>query len=614
MSTPRLASLVFFLLIVPSSLAEERPNILWIISEDHGPHLGCYGDDYATTPHIDAFAKKALRYTHASSNAPVCAVARTTFISGMYAPSTGGQHMRDLVPAPSGVQFFPAYLQDAGYYTTNNGKEHYNLIDVRQGWDESSSEAHWQNRPDGKPFFAIFNYRNSHESQIRNENPNPHHDPALAPIPPYHPDTPEVLKDWAKYYDRLTDIDDILQDRLDELETAGVAEDTIVVFFADHGSGMPRSKRYPGWSGLSVPVIVYVPEKFKRLAPADYRAGAKSDRLISFVDLAPSMLSIAGIRPPEYYHGAAFMGSFQKPNPTYSFGYRGRMDERLDFCRTLMDGRFLYIRNYYTNLPHGQIVGFQQLTPTTSIWYQQFKDGLLNDVQSQFWKPHPHEELFDLWNDPHETRNLATNPKFRRDLERLRKTLDRQMESINDLGIIPEPILRQIALEGKSPRDELADLFGGTPIGELSPLSWVSKPNWENEEWKEALQSAQAIRRYWTTIWLSSKGGEPYAEAENAILRALKDEEPIVAVAAAECIGMNTSNEANRKRSMDTLVELSKYPENNIILAIHAMNALEHIQDLGHKLPSAASKLISEHETIPPWAKNYLPRLVQRFR
>ena len=157
MNTHVRIAILLSLLKVPFIFAEEQPNILWVISEDHGPHLGCYGDAYATTPHIDAFAKKALRYTNASSNAPVCAVARTTFISGMYAPSTGGQHMRDLVPAPSGMHFFPAYLQDSGYYTTNNGKEHYNLLNVRRGWDESSDKAHWLNRPDEKPFFAIFN-------------------------------------------------------------------------------------------------------------------------------------------------------------------------------------------------------------------------------------------------------------------------------------------------------------------------------------------------------------------------------------------------------------------------------------------------------------------------
>ena len=603
---------ILLLLIAPFVLAAVKPNVLWVVSEDHGPHLGCYGDDYATTPHIDAFAEKALRYTKASSNAPVCAVARTTFISGMYAPSTGGQHMRDLVPAPSGMQFFPAYLQDSGYYTTNSGKEHYNLVNVRHGWDESSDKAHWFNRPDGKPFFAVFNYRNSHESQIRNENPNPHHDPALAPIPPYHPDTPEVRKDWAQYYDRLTDIDNILQDRLDELEVAGVAEDTIVVFFADHGSGMPRSKRYPGWSGLNVPLIVYVPERFKHLAPSDYLPGAESDRLISFVDLAPSTLSIAGIKPPDYYHGSAFMGAFKKPAPKFSFGFRGRMDERPDFCRTIMDGQFVYIRNYYPTLPHGQIVGFQQMTPTTRVWYQHFKDGLLNDIQSQFWQPHPHEELFDLFSDPHETRNLATDPDYRHELKRLGKALNDQMESIHDLGVFPEPILRQIALEGNSPKDELAPLFEGSPQGESSPFAWIREPDWEQEEWKEALLSTHATKRYWTMRWLLAKGGE-FAEVEDSILQALNDEEPIVVVAAAECIGLYTAIVKYRNQSMDTLIELSKYPENNIILAIHAMNALEHIQDLGHKLPFEASQLVSENQTFPSWARNYLPRLAQRF-
>jgi len=614
MNTYRSFFFCLWALLASAAHSADLPNVLWITAEDHGPHLGCYGDKYATTPHLDAFARKSLRYTKAISNAPVCAVARTTLISGMHAPSTGGQHMRSRVPAPAGMQFYPAYLQDAGYYTTNNSKEDYNLTGARHGWDESSNKAHWKNRPAGKPFFAIFNYTISHESKIRDSKANPRHDPALAPVPPYHPDTPEVRSNWAQYYDRLTEIDRLFQASLDELDAAGLTDDTIVMFFSDHGSGMPRSKRYPGWSGLNVPVIVHVPEKFRHLAPADYRPGSASDRLIGFVDLAPTLLSIAGVEPPAYYQGQAFMGPFQTENPEFSFGYRGRMDERPDFCRTIMDGRYLYIRNYYAHIPHGQYVAYQQKTQTTNIWYQKFNDGQLNEVQSIFWNRHPREELFDLQNDPHETRNLAGATQYRGVLNRMRTILDEQMAEIDDLGIWPEPMLRKIVLEGKSPRDQLAKYFQGTPLEEAPELALVREPNWESDEWKRFLQSSHLVRRYWAIMQILAKGGDVYAIAEPDVVETMGDENATVAVAAAECVGIRTEDSGLRERSLFTLMNYARYPENEFIQAIHAMNAIDRIRDAGYEIPVAAASLTTVHETIPAWGRAYLPDLVDRFK
>lgn len=614
MNTIRIFSVCLYSVFASTAGLADLPNILWITAEDHGPHLGCYGDKYATTPHLDAFARKSLRYTKAISNAPVCAVARTTLISGMHAPSTGGQHMRSRVPAPAGMQFYPAYLQDAGYYTTNNSKEDYNLTGARHGWDESSNQAHWKNRPAGKPFFAIFNYTISHESRIRDPKANPRHDPAKAPIPPYHPDTPDVRSNWAQYYDRLTEIDGLFQKSLEELDAAGLTDDTIVMFFSDHGSGMPRSKRYPGWSGLNVPVIVHVPEKFKHLAPADYMPGRASERLIGFVDLAPTLLSIAGVEPPEYYQGKAFMGPYQTPDPEFSFGYRGRMDERPDFCRTIMDGRYLYIRNFYAHIPHGQFVAYQQKTQTTSIWYQKYKDGTLNEVQSIFWNRHPREELFDLQIDPHETRNLAGATQYRPVLNRMRKILDRQMAEIDDLGVWPEPMLRKIVLEGKSPRDQLARLFQGMPLEKSPEIGLVREPNWESDEWKTFLLLSHPVRRYWTIMQILAKGGDIYAIAEPDLVEAMNGENATVAVAAAECIGMRTEDYGLRQRSLYFLMKYAKYPENEFIQAIHAMNAIDRIRDAGYAIPVAAASLTSVHETIPAWGKAYLPDLVDRLK
>ncbi len=304
-------------LIFANLVAAELPNILWITSEDMGPHLGCYGDDYAISPNIDKLAAKGMIYTNANSNAPVCAPARTAIISGIYPTSTGSEHMRSQVHLPSSFRMVPQFLREAGYYCTNNSKEDYNLAKPGQVWDDSSGSAHWRNRGDGQPFFAVFNHTTTHESQIRNTIGERHrvHDPAKVRIPLYHPDTPEVRQDWAQYYDRITMMDAAVGRNLQELDDANLADDTIIFYYSDHGSGMPRNKRWLYNSGLNVPLVVYFPPKWQHLASKDYRPGRASSRLVSFVDLAPTLLSIIGTVPPEWMQGAAFAGKHQADEP-----------------------------------------------------------------------------------------------------------------------------------------------------------------------------------------------------------------------------------------------------------------------------------------------------------
>ena len=315
-----------FALVMKDGLAKDasqRPNILWLTSEDNGPQLGCYGDEFADTPNIDKLAAKGMIYLNAWSNAPVCAPARTTIISGMYPPCLGAEHMRSMVPLPEGFRMFPQYLREAGYYCTNNVKEDYNIKKPGQVWDDSSRKAHWKHRKSDQPFFAVFNSTVSHESQIRKRPHSAVHDPAKVSLPPYHPDAPEVRQDWAQYYDKITEMDAQIGQRLKELEEAGLADDTIVFYYGDHGSGMPRSKRWLYQSGLHIPLIVYVPEKYRDLAPSDYSLGGNSDQLTGFIDLAPTVLSLAGIKPPENFQGRALMGQYQQPGPKYMYGFSG---------------------------------------------------------------------------------------------------------------------------------------------------------------------------------------------------------------------------------------------------------------------------------------------------
>lgn len=381
-----LVTLVTLLFVTALGHAADRPNILWLTSEDHGPEMGAYGDKNARTPNVDALAAKGMRFKTAWSVNPVCAPARTTIISGLYSTTSGGLHMRSMVPMPAGKKMFPQFLREAGYYTTNNSKEDYNLEKPPGTWDESSGQAHWKKRKSGQPFFAVFNSTKSHESQIRTTPHTLVTDPSKLRVPAYHPDTPEVRRDWAQYYDKVSEADADAGAHLKELEAAGLAADTIVFYYGDHGSGMPRSKRWPSNSGLHVPLVVYFPEKWKHLAPKEYSPGGASDRLVSFVDLAPTMLSLVGIKPPTWMEGHAFAGPHQTSPQPYLFGARGRMDERLDYVRSVTDGRYVYIRNFYPHVSQAQRVSYQFETTTTAVWRQLFDQGKTNEAQSLFWR------------------------------------------------------------------------------------------------------------------------------------------------------------------------------------------------------------------------------------
>ncbi|NWK55845.1 sulfatase [Verrucomicrobiaceae bacterium N1E253] len=588
------------------ALAAERPNILWITAEDHGPHLGCYGDTYATTPHLDALASRSMIYTRASSTAPVCAAARTTIITGMYAPSLGAQHMRSRVKAPEWLTFYPALLREAGYYCTNRAKEDYNIRVEHKGWHESSSKAHWKSRPEGKPFFAIFNFTKSHESQIRNAHPNPQHDPSKVSLPPYHPDRPEVRKNWAQYYDRLTEVDRQAQRCLDELKQAGLEDDTIVFYYADHGSGMPRGKRYAGWSGLHVPMIVHVPEKFRHLAPEGYRAGGQSERLVGFVDLAPTVLSLAGVKPPEWQHGRAFLGKYQTEAPKYSFGFRGRMDERPDVSRSLTDGRFVYIRNYLPFLPHGQRLYYQMQTPATRVWFELFQKGETNTVQSAFWKSHPAEELYDLSKDPHETVNLAAVPEHHQTLLAMRQAHEQQVVNTRDLVLLPEPMMHQQAEKlGVTPAELAKKHYDPESILPYARLSLLPKGEADRALEKWTTQDLPLLESYWLAVYLQTLPESDVVKYEAFLLRTMK-RGGLPALVAAEILARSPRNKQQAEQAVQRLVAFADTKQSDSFTSIYAYNALDRLQPLPE---SVIKKLAKLNAVTEGYGGSYIARM-----
>jgi len=336
---------------------QERPNILWFVSEDNFPYVGAYGDSIAHTPTIDALAAKGILFRHAYAAAPVCAPSRFAILTGVHAQSCSpAQHMRAKAALPTELRTYPEYLRQAGYYCTNNSKTDYNCdVEPARIWDESSKHAHWRGRSAGKPFFAVFNSMTTHESQLFQPTPGRVKLDQVR-VPAYLPDIPEIRNDFASYYNLIEKMDGELAAKLEELKVDGLADDTIVFHYSDHGGALARSKRYCYDDGLRCVLIVYLPPKWAHLARQ--RPGTTYETPVSLVDLAPTLLSIAGLPPARQMQGKAFLGPAAVPRSTV-YGARDRMDERYDMVRTVTSGRYRYIRNYLPHRPWGMHGAFE---------------------------------------------------------------------------------------------------------------------------------------------------------------------------------------------------------------------------------------------------------------
>src|SRR5262245_988669 len=589
-----------------------RPNILWITCEDIGPHLGCYGDKYASTPHLDRLAARGLRYLTAWSNAPVCAPARTTIVTGLYASSVGAEHMRSQVRLPARLRLVPQLLRALGYYCTNRVKEDYNLDGTGPVWDASSAKAHYKNRKPGQPFFAVFNLLVTHESQIRKRPHQLAHDPAKARVPAYHPDTPEVRHDWAQYHDNITEMDRQVGALLKELADAGLAEDTIIFFFSDHGSGMPRNKRWPGDAGLHVPLIVYVPERWRPLAPRDYRPGGATDRPVRCVDRAPTLLTLAGERPPDSLQGRAFLGKFEAAPRERVHGFRGRMDERYDLIRSVRDRRYVYVRNYLPHKIGGQHVAYMFETPTTRVWKRLHDAGKLTAAQSAFWRSRPPEELYDLQNDPDEVRDLSGSPEHQGVLARLREAQREHVLAVRDLGFLPEDELHSRS-KGTTPyevgRDErtyplkrvlaTAELASGLRPEALPRL-------------RAALRDEDSAVRYWAALGLRMRGRDAVAAARDDLARALADGAPSVRIAAAEALG-KFGDGRDAERALQVLLELAPLRQNGPYVAMQALNALGELGPRAAPGLPVIREAAKGSEDVPARLRSNVPRLVEKL-
>lgn len=568
-------------LVTQFTEAADKPNIVWIVSEDNSKHyLKLLDENGAETPNIAALANHGLTFTRAFSNAPVCSVARTTLATGCYAPRIGTQFHRKskLAELHPGLKLFPAYLRESGYYTTNNSKKDYNCVETEGTWDESSKKATWKNRPDtGTPFFHMQSHTQSHESSLHfsqesYENDKTTHDPAKVNLPPYFPDTPLFRYTYARYLDNIQTIDGIVGDTVKQLEEDGVLEDTFIFYFGDHGGVLPRGKGYAYESGLHVPLVVRVPENWKHLV--DGEIGKENKGFVSFIDFGPTVLKLAGLEVPSQMDGEPFLGAdvplSEVSERDTAFGYADRMDERYEMVRTLRVGDWKYVRSFQPYYPDGLQNNYRYKMLAYREWRELYNSGKLDDVQKQFFQPKPAEMLFDLSTDPYEINNLADEEAHHAQLLSMRQALIDQLRSMPDLSFIPENVLYDEAMSnpvayGQENAERIRSLQKTADLM-LLPLAEAEKPL------RESLKSNDSLVRYWAATACAAFGKDA-TELVSAAKPLLEDDDPMVRVRAAEFLGL--IGEIDPRSTLIDVVNTSEHPVEQLI----ALNAVALFHD-----------------------------------
>jgi uncharacterized sulfatase len=548
---------------------QKRPNFLWISTEDIGPMHGCYGDPVAVTPAIDQLAAEGVRYTNAYTCAGVCSPSRYSIITGRYPTSDGTQHMRSGISSqgplnyytklPEGVRFFTSYLRDAGYYCTNNSKQDYQVDTPPDAWDVSGRSAHWRNRTDAsQPFFHVVNFTTTHESrthrlgppvsrarsqgltaedvhglpiQDRGQLPESRRvDPADVVVPPYYPDTPDVRQLIAQNYDNVSTMDMQCEAVVRQLEEDGLAEDTVVFYWSDHGGPLARGKRTIYDSGIHVPLIVRIPEKFR--VGGQGTPGSVDTHMMSFIDFAPTMLNLAGLAVPSFIQGRSFLGPNLGQERHYIYAARDRMDERYDTVRAVRDKRFKYIRNYQPHKPLYQYIDYAERGPIQKEIRRLGAEGSLPAAAAAMLSPtKTAEELYDLEADPHEINNLADSDDHRDTLDRLRAAHEAWVVDTRDTGLLPEPVMIDELDTVGSANAILAGASGLSRLKEIRNTADAARRG-DGKTLLAALANGDAAVRYWGAVGLGLGSGD----VPEALRRAMSDASASVRVAAAQSV------------------------------------------------------------------------------
>ena len=494
----RIIILVFFLTYSCSKNSQKPLNVVWISCEDMGPILGSYGNDIVKTPNLDKLASEGVRYTNAYSTVGVCAPSRFSIITGMYPARLGAHNMRtgdyhnyktpeevshrknigvidkegknipeyEVVP-PTHVKPFTEILRTKGYYCANNFKCDYQFNAPFTAWDEVSSTVSYRDAPKDKPFFYVWNTLLTHESRIWERSNQPLTvNPEDIIIPSYFPDIPEVRNDIARKYSNIEAMDKKVGELMNQLEEDGMLDNTIIMFWSDHGGNLLRQKRAVGNSGLNVPLIIRYPNKMD--------AGKVDERIVSLMDLGPTVLSLLNIEPPKHYDGKAIAGPYEDDPREYAFGTADRFDESTDMQRSVLDGRYVYVKNFLPELPLIYRNKYRERITMNSKLIQMDSFNMLEgDAAYIFMKTKPVEEFYDLANDPYEVHNIIDNPKYFKRINDFRVALENWQKEINDQGFIAEnKLVKSFWPNMIQPKTENVDFkIGDDGLYELTTLT-----------------------------------------------------------------------------------------------------------------------------------------------
>ena len=554
------------------SSAPDRPNILWLTSEDNNVNwVGCYGNPHAQTPHIDKLASEGFQYLNCFANAPVCAPSRSGWITGMHPVSLGTIPMRSRYNIPHDlIKYYPDYLRGAGYFCSNVRKTDYNIGGRADDDCWQSLKVNWRELGKKQPFFQVINLATSHESRAFGSVENTKHSPNDIRLAKYHPDLLTIRKNYAHYHDAVARMDGQVGDQLRALEKQGLSENTIVVYNSDHGGVLPRSKRFLFNSGTHCPLIIRIPKKYRSMWPTK-STGSKIDRLVSFIDMPKTWLSLAGIKAPEFMQGRVFLGASTEPERTYHISYRERMDERMDNQRAIRNKRFLYIRNYMAYVPWGQRLNYLWKMEATRAWENWHKAGKTDDLTGRWFGEKPSEELYDTLEDPDNVTNLINDPKHSNMANELRKALDQWQLKVRDLGLLPESERVKRAEEFGVTLHELANnpqAYQLESYLHASNIALQRDPK-KIQQLLGFLQDGDSGVRYWGIAGFCLLGKKA-ASVSNEIEHALRDDSHAVRATAA----FTLYRLGKKEKARETLRALLRQDSHSSLLVLNMIDWL----------------------------------------
>ncbi len=583
--------LAFFSANTIIAQVKPKPNVLWITIEDTSPQfIGAYGNPDARTPNIDKLAKNGIRFTNAFSTGTVCSPSRSCIITGVKTYELGAGHHRSSVPIPDYIKGFPYYLKQAGYYTSNNQKTDYNIANgknfIKEAWDESSGKAGWWNRKPGQPFFSVFNLMESHQSrtmtwsyaQYKKEifdglKPEERIGDNAFKMPPIYHDSPEMRKQFARVYNSLKFTDNEIGDIIAKLEKDHLRDSTIIFFYAGHGEGMPRGKTNGINYGYRIPFVIWFPPMYSYLSPWG-KAGMVTDELIDFEDLAPTLISLAGGKMPDYLKGRVLIGANRDKKAKELFLSNDRADNGPDLTRTVTDGRFVYSRNFMDYQPELRYIRYMEIGDIKQEIRKDYKNNKLDSLQESLMKPREPEMLFDIETDPWELHNLANEPAYKAKLKKFRKELDKNIVKQKDILFLPE--YQTSMISDSTTLYEFRKNSKNYPIKSIYKSASLSgfRGSEIAERQVKLLKSDNEMVRYWTAMGLRSQNAEVIKNLKPAVLAAVEDNYPPVAITAA-AIAYDVFND---QRAESFLKESIK--NKNMDLALMAVNYLLYIKNV----------------------------------